>query len=111
MLFYRNCINHADYGRSVRTCTSGKRINAGSQPDLLAYAREAGRQAVKLAQTENMRPSDIVTMKSFENAILVHAAISGSTNCLLHIPAIAHEFEWKLQEILLTAFTEMQDIC
>ena len=32
MLFYRNCINHADYGRSVRTCTSGKRINAGSQP-------------------------------------------------------------------------------
>ena len=41
---------------------------------------------------ENMRPSDIVTMDSFENAILVHAAISGSTNCLLHIPAIAHEF-------------------
>ena len=38
-----------------------------------------------------MRPSDIVTMDSFENAILVHAAISGSTNCLLHIPAIAHE--------------------
>ena len=43
-------------------------------------------------QMENMRPSDIVTMDSFENAILVHAAISGSTNCLLHIPAIAHEF-------------------
>ena len=39
-----------------------------------------------------MRPSDIVTMDSFENAILVHAAISGSTNCLLHLPAIAHEF-------------------
>lgn len=39
-----------------------------------------------------MRPSDLVTKESFENAILVHAAISGSTNCLLHIPAIAHEF-------------------
>ena len=39
-----------------------------------------------------MKPSDIVTMESFENAILVHAAISGSTNCLLHIPALAHEF-------------------
>ena len=39
-----------------------------------------------------MRPSEIVTEKSFENAILVHAAVSGSTNCLLHIPAIAHEF-------------------
>lgn len=31
-------------------------------------------------------------MKSFENAIMVHAAISGSTNSLLHLPAIAHEF-------------------
>ena len=41
---------------------------------------------------EHMRPSDLVTKESFENAILVHAAISGSTNCLLHIPAIAHEF-------------------
>lgn len=38
-----------------------------------------------------MKPSNIVTMDSFENAILVHAAISGSTNSLLHIPAIAHE--------------------
>ena len=37
-------------------------------------------------------PIYIVTMESFENAILVHAAISGSTNCLLHIPALAHEF-------------------
>ncbi|MBQ9347386.1 MAG: dihydroxy-acid dehydratase, partial [Oscillibacter sp.] len=29
---------------------------------------------------------------SFENAIMVHAAISGSTNALMHIPAIAHEY-------------------
>lgn len=70
----------------------GSALMPAASPDLLAYAREAGRQAVKLAQTENMCPSDIVTMESFENAILVHAAISGSTNCLLHIPAIAHEF-------------------
>lgn len=63
-----------------------------TSPDLLAYAQEAGSQAVKLAQMEHMRPSDLVTKESFENAILVHAAISGSTNCLLHIPAIAHEF-------------------
>ena len=63
-----------------------------TSPDLLAYAREAGKQAVKLAYMENMKPSDIVTMESFENAILVHAAIAGSTNCLLHIPALAHEF-------------------
>ena len=71
---------------------SGSALMPATSPDLLAYAREAGKQAVKLAYMENMKPSDIVTMESFENAILVHAAISGSTNCLLHIPALAHEF-------------------
>ena len=70
----------------------GSALMPATSPDLLEYAREAGRLSVKLARTENMRPSDIVTYKSFENAILVHAAISGSTNCLLHIPALAHEF-------------------
>ena len=70
----------------------GSALMPATSPDLLAYAREAGKQAVKLAYMENMKPSDIVTMESFENAILVHAAISGSTNCLLHIPALAHEF-------------------
>ena len=40
---------------------------------------------------KGMKVSDIVTKESFENAIMVHAAISGSTNSLLHIPAIAHE--------------------
>lgn len=70
----------------------GSALMPATSPDLLAYAREAGKQAVKLAYMENMKPSDIVTMESFENAILVHAAISGSTNCLLHIPALAYEF-------------------
>lgn len=70
----------------------GSALMPATSPDLLAYAQEAGSQAVKLAQMEHMRPSDLVTKESFENAILVHAAISGSTNCLLHIPAIAHEF-------------------
>ncbi len=59
--------------------------------DLNTLAYEAGKQATKLAHM-NLKASDIVTRKSFENAILVHAAISGSTNSLLHIPAIAHEF-------------------
>ncbi len=70
----------------------GSALMPATSPDLPAYARQAGEQAVKLAQMPGMKPSDIVTMDSFENAILVHAAISGSTNCLLHIPAIAHEF-------------------
>ncbi len=58
---------------------------------LLEYAYQTGKQSVELAR-KGIRPSDIVTMKSFENSIMVHAAISGSTNCLLHIPAIAHEY-------------------
>lgn len=70
----------------------GSALMPATSPDLLAYAREAGKQAVRLAGSENMKPSDIVTYESFENAILVHAAISGSTNCLLHIPSLAHEF-------------------
>ena len=69
----------------------GSALMPATSPDLLAYARQAGRHAVEMAGCDEMRPSRIVTLESFENAILVHAAISGSTNCLLHIPAIAHE--------------------
>ena len=70
----------------------GSALMPATSPDLRTFAYQAGQQAVKLATMPNMRPGDIVTMESFENAILVHAAVSGSTNCLLHIPAIAHEF-------------------
>lgn len=70
----------------------GSALLPADSPDLPDYARRAGEQAVKLALSDHMRPSDIVTKESFENAILVHAAISGSTNALMHIPAIAHEF-------------------
>lgn len=69
----------------------GSALLPAASPDLAAFARRAGRQAVELAR-QGLRPSDIVTIESFENAILVHAAISGSTNALLHLPAVAHEF-------------------
>ena len=69
----------------------GSALLPATSPDLLEYAYRAGRQAVRLALA-GLKPSDIVTMDSFENAILVHAAISGSTNALLHIPALAHEY-------------------
>ena len=59
--------------------------------DLHTIARQAGAVAMQLAQS-GLTARDIVTAKSFENAIIVHAAISGSTNALLHLPAIAHEF-------------------
>ncbi|WP_418723068.1 dihydroxy-acid dehydratase [Enorma sp.] len=63
--------------------------------DLFEMARKAGERAVELAR-EGLCPRDIVTRESFENLILVHAAISGSTNSLLHIPAIAREFGIKI---------------
>ena len=69
----------------------GSALMPATSPDLCTVAREAGKQAVWLAE-HNLTPDKIVTMKSFENAIMVHAAISGSTNSLLHLPAIAHEF-------------------
>ena len=52
-------------------------------------------QAVELARA-GVTARDIVTKQSFENAIMVHAAISGSTNAILHLPAIAHEFGVRL---------------
>ena len=68
----------------------GSALLPATSPDLLTKAYEAGVRAVELAK-ENILPSDILTEKAFENAIMVHAAIAGSSNSLLHIPAIAHE--------------------
>lgn len=45
---------------------------------------------------KDIKPSDILTKKAFENAIMVHGAIAGSTNALLHLPAIAHEIGIEL---------------
>ncbi|HHX59855.1 MAG TPA: dihydroxy-acid dehydratase [Epulopiscium sp.] len=69
----------------------GSALMPATCDDLLDVSLEVGKQAVKLAHM-GLKPRDMVTRKSFENAIMVHAAISGSSNSLLHIPAIAHEF-------------------
>ena len=69
----------------------GSALMPATSPDLLEYAYLSGKRAVEMAGDDSMKPSSILTMKSFENAIMVHAAISGSTNTLLHLPAIAHE--------------------
>lgn len=68
----------------------GSALMPATSEDLKTMARKAGEQVMQLA-LKGLRVSDIVTKESFENAIMVHAAISGSTNSLLHIPAIAHE--------------------
>lgn len=54
------------------------------------YAYESGKIVMELIKN-NLRPRDIVTLKSLENAAAVVAATGGSTNGALHLPAIAHE--------------------
>jgi dihydroxy-acid dehydratase len=53
-------------------------------------AEDAGRRIVQMLD-EGLVTKDILTTESFENAIMVHAAIGGSTNALLHIPTVSHE--------------------
>ncbi|MBE5844705.1 MAG: dihydroxy-acid dehydratase [Butyrivibrio sp.] len=69
----------------------GSALLPASGEEILECAYRSGVRAVKIAGDNSMRPSALLTKESFENAILVHAAISGSTNCLMHLPAIAHE--------------------
>lgn len=69
----------------------GSALMPATCEDLKDIAKQAGQLAVRLSYM-GLKARDIVTMDSFENAIVVHAAISGSTNSLLHLPAIAHEF-------------------
>lgn len=65
-------------------------------PELRQTAKLTGERALAIAK-EELRPSQILTMKAFENAIMVHAAIAGSSNSLLHLPAIAHELGLELR--------------
>ncbi len=58
-------------------------------------SRRAGQRAVELG-SEELLPSGILTIDAFKNAIMVHAAIAGSSNSLLHLPAIAHELGIQL---------------
>ncbi|TIT40892.1 MAG: dihydroxy-acid dehydratase, partial [Mesorhizobium sp.] len=56
--------------------------------DRFNYA--SGEKVMELI-AKNIRPRDIVTLKSLENAATVVSATGGSTNAALHLPAIAHE--------------------
>lgn len=56
----------------------------------LRFARAVGKQILNLIAAE-ITPKRILTRDAFENAIMLHAAIGGSTNGLLHLPVIARE--------------------
>ena len=59
------------------------------QPVWLELAKYSAKALYQLA-SEGIKTSDILTPAAIRNAIVVHAAFGGSTNLLLHIPAIAH---------------------
>lgn len=59
---------------------------ADSRRKVLAHM--TGMQAVALAH-QDLKPSDILTREAFENAIMVNAALGGSTNFIIHLMAIA----------------------
>ncbi|MFX1520374.1 MAG: dihydroxy-acid dehydratase [Promethearchaeota archaeon] len=68
--------------------TSALALSTGFE--ITRLARKAGKQVLYLIE-QGLSAGKILTKEAFENAIMVHAAIAGSTNALLHIIAIAAE--------------------
>ena len=64
-------------------------LATSGQPVWLELAKYSAQALYQLA-SEGIKTSDILTPAAIRNAIVVHAAFGGSTNLLLHIPAIAH---------------------
>ncbi len=73
-------------GMSLTQCATTLAID----PLKKKQAYESGRRIVALVK-EGVKPGDIMTQDAFENAIRVDMAMGGSTNAVLHIPAIAKE--------------------
>jgi dihydroxy-acid dehydratase len=56
----------------------------------ISIAQQSGEEILRLVR-EDVRPSTFLTRESFENAVVVDLALGGSTNTMLHLPAIARE--------------------
>jgi dihydroxy-acid dehydratase len=68
----------------------GSALVPATMRDILQYSRDAGRKIMELVE-RNITPSRIMTKEAFINAFIVHSAIGGSTNAMLHLPSIARE--------------------
>ena len=79
------CVTEA-LGMSLPGCATSLAVSA----DKRRIAFESGQRIVKLIKT-NITPGKVMTRKAFENAIMVDLALGGSTNTVLHIPAIAND--------------------
>ena len=77
----------------------------------LRVAKHSGMQIIKLIEGD-VRPHDIMVLKAFENAIRVDMALGGSTNTVLHLPAIASQLGIKISlEMLDKISRETPHIC
>ena len=74
----------------------GSALVPATMRDILDYARYTGLAIMNLAK-KGITPDQIMTRKAFENAVIVHSAIGGSTNATLHLPAIAKELGITLE--------------
>lgn len=74
-------------------------------------AKQSGMQIMKLIE-EDIRPHDIMVYEAFRNAIRVDMALGGSTNTVLHLPAIASQLEIELPlELLDKLSRETPHLC
>src|SRR5205085_11818412 len=71
-------------------CLPHSALAPSGQPVWLDMARRSAR-AVPQLRRRGLTMKDILTPAALRNAMTVHAAFGGSTNLLLHIPAIAHQ--------------------
>jgi dihydroxy-acid dehydratase len=79
------CLTEA-LGMSLPYCATALATSASK----LRIAKETGEKIVALIR-RNLKPSQILTRKAFENAVAVDMALGGSTNSVLHLSAIARE--------------------
>ncbi len=84
------CLTEA-LGMSLPGCGTSLAIDSKK----LRIAKLSGMKIVELVK-KNIKARDIMTKEAFENAIAVDLAIGGSTNTVLHLPAIAHEAGIKI---------------
>ena len=73
----------------------GAALVPATMRNILDYSRQTGYAIMNLVN-KNITPDMIMTKEAFENAIIIHSAIGGSTNATLHLPAIAKELGIKL---------------
>ncbi|MFL0574949.1 YjhG/YagF family D-xylonate dehydratase [Priestia megaterium] len=64
----------------------------------MEMAKQSARAALEM-EKKKISTKDIITDKAIENAMVIHAAFGGSTNLLLHIPAIAHAANCKIPSV------------